>query len=65
VAVQQSMVDVSLAEHAHKKVKELSGGMRRRLSIAIALTGDPHVLFFDEPTTGLFYFSFFFLKKLN
>ena len=31
----------------------LSGGMRRRLSIAIAMTGNPKVVFFDEPTTGL------------
>jgi len=31
----------------------LSGGMRRRLSLAIALCGDPKVIFLDEPTTGL------------
>ena len=31
----------------------LSGGMKRRLSIAIALIGDPAILFLDEPSTGL------------
>lgn len=29
-----------------------SGGMKRRLSVAVALVGDPKVLFLDEPTTG-------------
>eukprot|EP00727_Mastigamoeba_balamuthi_P002985 m51a1_g12684 hypothetical protein (671) ;mRNA; f:126-2366 len=44
---------VGLEMHGSKKVQELSGGMRRRLSIAIALVGDPKVIFLDEPTTGL------------
>lgn len=30
-----------------------SGGMRRRLSVAIALLGDPRVIYLDEPTTGM------------
>lgn len=31
----------------------LSGGMKRRLSVAIALVGDPKIVFLDEPSTGL------------
>ena len=44
---------VNLDEHRHKKIKELSGGMKRRLGIAQALIHDPKVLIVDEPTAGL------------
>lgn len=44
---------VNLTEHRNKKVKSLSGGMKRRLGIAQALLGDPKVLIVDEPTAGL------------
>ncbi len=36
-----------------KRVSEFSGGMRRRLDIAMSLIGDPKIIFLDEPTTGL------------
>jgi len=39
--------------HVTKKVSELSGGMKRRLSIAIAMVGDSQLILLDEPTTGL------------
>ena len=44
---------VNLWEHRTKKANELSGGMKRRLCIALAMIGDPRCLFLDEPTTGM------------
>lgn len=42
-----------LTDAAERKVAGYSGGMRRRLDIAMSLIGDPSVIFLDEPTTGL------------
>jgi ABC-2 type transport system ATP-binding protein len=42
-----------LVEAARKTVSTYSGGMRRRLDLAMTLVGDPRVIFLDEPTTGL------------
>ena len=44
---------MSLLDRAKERVRRFSGGMKRRLSIAMALVSDPQVLFLDEPTLGL------------
>jgi ABC-2 type transport system ATP-binding protein len=44
---------VNLADRAHSPVEVLSGGMQRRLSLAIALVHQPKLIILDEPTTGL------------
>jgi lipooligosaccharide transport system ATP-binding protein len=42
-----------LAGRGSSRIQELSGGMKRRLTLARALVNDPEVIFMDEPTTGL------------
>jgi len=51
--VDELMAQFGLADSANRLVREYSGGMQRRLDIALALVHRPRVLFLDEPTTGL------------
>ena len=44
---------MGLVERSKDQVRKFSGGMKRRLSVAMALVSDPQVLFLDEPTLGL------------
>jgi len=51
--VEKAIKEVYLTRFAGFKTKQLSGGMKRRLSVAISLVGEPQIIFLDEPTTGL------------
>ena len=50
--VNQVIEEVGLVEKVGAKVRELSGGQRRRLDVALGIIGSPELLFLDEPTTG-------------
>ncbi|RSK25855.1 ATP-binding cassette domain-containing protein [Bacillus sp. HMF5848] len=51
--VEEMLTTFSLLDVSKAKAKTLSGGMQRRLSIAMALISNPQILFLDEPTLGL------------
>jgi ABC-2 type transport system ATP-binding protein len=53
IGVEEAIALVALEEKRDGRVGKLSGGQRQRLALAVALVGDPEVLFLDEPTTGL------------
>jgi ABC-2 type transport system ATP-binding protein len=51
--IDELLARVGLRYAADRKVRTYSGGMKRRLDLALALVHDPQILFLDEPTTGL------------
>jgi ABC-2 type transport system ATP-binding protein len=51
--VQESLARFDLLDAAKKPASTYSGGMRRRLDLAMTLIGDPRIIFLDEPTAGL------------
>jgi ABC-2 type transport system ATP-binding protein len=68
--IQEVMEIVELTEHVNKLVSNYSGGMKRRLSLAISLLHEPQLLILDEPTVGIdpvlrqsVWNSFYDLKK--
>lgn len=51
--VHARLSDVALLGDMNKVAGSYSGGMKRRLSVALALTGNPRIAYLDEPTTGM------------
>lgn len=57
--MQKSLAEVRLTESARVRARSYSGGMKRRLSVAIALIGEPKLVILDEPVR----IGIFFLKN--
>jgi ABC-type multidrug transport system ATPase subunit len=62
--VDQSIRDVALFEKRNTLSKDLSGGMKRKLSVAIAFSGGSSVVILDEPTSGMVSATLYVLRSL-
>jgi phospholipid/cholesterol/gamma-HCH transport system ATP-binding protein len=51
--IEEALTNVGLADALNKMPSELSGGMRKRISLARTIVVDPQIMLYDEPTTGL------------
>lgn len=67
--VNEALSIVGLSERKKEKVKKFSGGMKRRLNIAVAIMHNPKILIMDEPTVGIDpqsrNYIFDFIRKIN
>jgi ABC-type multidrug transport system ATPase subunit len=52
-AIDKAIEDLSLAEHRKKPSGTLSGGNKRKLSVAMAILGNPPIILLDEPSAGM------------
>lgn len=53
IAIDTKIHEMNLDEYRDKLSGTLSGGNKRKLSVAMAMIGDPHIIFLDEPSTGM------------
>ena len=51
--VESILTDIDLLDKGDAVARNLSGGQKRKLSVGIALIGDPKIIFLDEPTAGV------------
>ena len=51
--IEKAIVDLNLTEHRNKPAGTLSGGNKRKLSVAMALIGNPPIILLDEPSAGM------------
>lgn len=51
--IEQKILELNLTEHRHKPAGTLSGGNKRKLSVAMCVLGNPPIIFLDEPSAGM------------